>query len=186
MLKEPQIDENAPWKERYRIPVAFGRVACLAPERGLVASDMSGVFQLYSWNVLTGARSQLTNRPEGVRRGTIAPDGGYIYYHHDRKGDEVAPGDEVPEALHVHDSHVVGTAPRQSWHRVSRRRPKPQARQLGFGGWALNSHCPPFTPPSWIARLPRQPRARYDGGITMARLRIFPVSPCGRSSTIHT
>src|SRR5690349_21820831 len=98
MLKDPLLDENAPWKQRYRVPASFGQIAHLAPERGLVASDRSGVFQLYAWNVRTGELTQLTNRPEGVRRGTIAPDGAYIYYHHDRKGDEVGHIVRIPFA----------------------------------------------------------------------------------------
>src|SRR5581483_9434335 len=96
MLKEPQIDENAPWKQRYRVPVTYGEVAHLAPTRGLAVSDISGVYQLYAWQVPTGDMSRLTSRPEGVRYGVISPDGTAVYYHDDQKGNEIGHVVRVP------------------------------------------------------------------------------------------
>lgn len=89
MLKEPLIGENAPWKQRYRVPVMRGRVAHLAPMRGLMVSDISGVYQLYAWHISTGEMTCLTNRPEGIRYGLISPDGTSVYYHDDQKGNEI-------------------------------------------------------------------------------------------------
>src|SRR2546427_5131788 len=90
MLKEPQVDSNALWKQRYRLPATYGRqIAQLTPNRGLAVSNKSGIYQLYAWNVPTGELRPLTHRPEGVVRGTISPDGAYVYYHDDQKGNEV-------------------------------------------------------------------------------------------------
>src|SRR5438067_12898293 len=103
MLKEPQIDSDALWKQRYRLPTTYGRqIAQLAPTRGLAVSNRSVVYQLYAWNVPTGEMRPLTHRPEGVVRGTISPDGTYVYYHDDQKGNEVGHTVRVPL--------VVGTA----------------------------------------------------------------------------
>jgi dipeptidyl aminopeptidase/acylaminoacyl peptidase len=90
MLKEPQTSDNAPWKQRYRLPRVYARqIAAHAPTHGLANSNTSGVNQLYAWNVLTGNLTQLTNRPEGVSYGIISPDGKHVYFHDDKKGDEV-------------------------------------------------------------------------------------------------
>jgi hypothetical protein len=44
MVREPQLDNSAPWKQRFRAPViASARIAGLAPTRGLVMSNSSGI-----------------------------------------------------------------------------------------------------------------------------------------------
>ncbi|MGH2507627.1 MAG: TolB family protein, partial [Ktedonobacteraceae bacterium] len=91
MLKEPRFDAEAPWKQRFQIPVTYGlEVAARAPTRGLALSNRSGVYQLYSWDVATGTLTQVTSKPEGVyRQGALSPDGAFIYYLDDQKGNEV-------------------------------------------------------------------------------------------------
>jgi len=97
MVKELRIDDAAPWKQRYRLPVTYaGQIAELMPSRGLAASNRSGVYQLYAWHVPTGELAQLTNRPVGVARGFLSPDGAYVYYLEDRKGDEFGHFVRVP------------------------------------------------------------------------------------------
>jgi Tol biopolymer transport system component/dienelactone hydrolase len=89
MLKEPQVDVDAVWKRRYRLALTYGsRIAKANPQRGITVTNISGVSQLYAWHVPTGRLRQLTDRPEGVRFGIIAPDGKYVYYHDDQKGNE--------------------------------------------------------------------------------------------------
>lgn len=97
MLKAPSIDHDAAWKQRYHLPRTYGaQIAQLAPTRGLAVSNRSGVYQLYAWNVSTSELIQLTHRPEGVVHGIISPDGLYIYYHDDQKGNEVGHTVRIP------------------------------------------------------------------------------------------
>ena len=89
MLKEPLLDSNAPWKKRFSAPVVlYTQLAKGAPTRGLAVGNQSGVMQLYAWDVPTGKLRQLTTRPEGVLYGEISPDGRYLYYLGDQKGNE--------------------------------------------------------------------------------------------------
>src|SRR5690349_7193463 len=88
MPRELRLDADAPWKRRYRLPVtSIIQIAPAMPGRGLAASNRSGTFQLYAWHVLAGEFRQLTERAEGVARGVLSPDGAYVYYLLDRKGD---------------------------------------------------------------------------------------------------
>jgi hypothetical protein len=90
MLTEPQLDNSAPWKQRFRATViASTRIARLAPTRGLVMSNRSGIYQLYTWDVPTEELQQLTSRPEGMPFGVISRDGRYVYYFNDTKGNEI-------------------------------------------------------------------------------------------------
>ena len=76
MLTELRLDENAPWKQRFRAPrIPMTQLAKSAPERGLAVSNHSGVFQLYAWEVSSGELTQLTDREGGVLYGMISPDG---------------------------------------------------------------------------------------------------------------
>ncbi len=89
-LNELRLDNNAPWKQRFRIPtIASAQVARSNPAKGLVASNTSGQYQLYAWNILSGALRQLTYSSGGTLFGTISPDGNYVYYLADEKGDEI-------------------------------------------------------------------------------------------------
>lgn len=98
-MPEPRFDAEAPWKQRYRIPETYGlEIAAQAPTRGLVLSNRSGSYQLHSWNVTTGDLRQVTFKPEGVRQGAISPDGAFLYYHEDQKGNEVGHLVRVPFA----------------------------------------------------------------------------------------
>src|SRR6202043_1073473 len=96
---DPRFDAKAPWKRRYYIPQTYGlEVAAQTPTRGLVLSNRSGAFQLHSWNVITGDLAQVTFKPEGIRQGTLSPDGAFVYYHDDQKGSEVGHLLRVPFA----------------------------------------------------------------------------------------
>ena len=97
MLKELRLDDAAPWKQRFRAPVIlWTQLAKAAPTRGLAASNPSGVYQLYAWDVPTGELTQLTNRPEGQVFGVLSPDGRYVYYLHDQQGNEIGHYVRVP------------------------------------------------------------------------------------------
>jgi pimeloyl-ACP methyl ester carboxylesterase len=97
MLKEPQLDNSAPWKQRFRAPViARTQVARLAPTRGLIRSNRSGIYQLHTWDVPTGELRQLTDRFEGLLYGVIAPSGRYVYCFADDKGNEIGHFVRIP------------------------------------------------------------------------------------------
>ena len=90
MLTEPQLDSSAAWKQRFRSAVITStRIARLAPTRGLVMSNRSGIYQLYTWDVPTGELRQLTDRFEGLLYGIISPNGRHVYCFADSKGNEL-------------------------------------------------------------------------------------------------
>lgn len=97
MVKELRVDNQAPWKERFRAPRLFWTMlADEQPTRGLVASNLSSIAQLYAWNVLTGQLTQLTDRPQGQMLGTLSPDGQHVYYHDDKNGNEIGHWVRIP------------------------------------------------------------------------------------------
>jgi dipeptidyl aminopeptidase/acylaminoacyl peptidase len=97
MLKELRVDDTAPWKQRFRAPVIlWTELARAAPTRGLAASNKSGVYQLYAWDVPSGELRQLTDRPEGQLFGTLSSDGRYVYYLQDEQGNEIGHYVRVP------------------------------------------------------------------------------------------
>jgi dipeptidyl aminopeptidase/acylaminoacyl peptidase len=72
------------------LPLLRGvQIAAGAPARGLVASNVSGTFQLHAWDVPGRRLRALTNRPTGVAAGLLGPDGSYVYYHDDTGGNEI-------------------------------------------------------------------------------------------------
>lgn len=90
MLKELNLQDDAPWKQRYRAPVVmWSAIASKNPERGLVCTNKDGIYQLYAWHVATGDLQQLTHDPIGVVSGVIAADGESVYYLDDAQGNEI-------------------------------------------------------------------------------------------------
>ena len=88
---------SAPWTARFRAPVVRNvQVAADAPERGLVASNVSGTFQLHAWEVPSGRLRALTSRATGVIAGVISPDGRFVYYHDDAGGNELGHFVRIP------------------------------------------------------------------------------------------
>jgi pimeloyl-ACP methyl ester carboxylesterase len=97
MVREPQLDNSAPWKERFREPVITStQIARLAPTRGLVTSNRSGIYQPYTWDVPTGELRQLTDRFEGLLYRVISPDGRHVYCFADTKGNEIGHFIRIP------------------------------------------------------------------------------------------
>jgi hypothetical protein len=57
MLKELRLDNSAPWKQRFHAPGIFWTmIATEEPTRGLVASNRSGIAQLYFWLAFQSCR----------------------------------------------------------------------------------------------------------------------------------
>jgi len=97
MLPNLQLEDNAPWKQRFRAPIIlFTQLAKAAPDRGLVVSNQSGKYQLYAWDVPTGKLRQLTNRPTGIWFGWLAPDGRNVFYLDDKQGNEIGHYVRIP------------------------------------------------------------------------------------------
>lgn len=96
-MKPLQLDEHAPWKERFRAPqVLSARLARRNPGRGLALSNLSGLYQLYRWDPASNALSQLTHRPDGTLSHYFAPDGRYVYYLDDHQGNEIGHMVRIP------------------------------------------------------------------------------------------
>jgi dipeptidyl aminopeptidase/acylaminoacyl peptidase len=92
----PQLGEDALWKRRFRVAKMYTDVASNNPERGVVASNRSGVYQQYAWDVASGALTQLTNHPKGKPNGHLDPSGSYLYYFEDQDGNELGHFLRVP------------------------------------------------------------------------------------------
>jgi dienelactone hydrolase len=99
-MQQPlQVEENAPWKQRYRAPViAWTQLAQGMPARGLAVSNRSGSFQLHAWERASGELRQLTDRSTNVFQGWISPDGRWVYYLHDEGGNEIGHYMRIPFA----------------------------------------------------------------------------------------
>lgn len=97
MLKELNLQDDAPWKKRFRASsIAWSQIATQNPKRGLVCTNKDGIFQLYAWETDTNNLTRLTNQPAGVVSGTISADGKSIYYLLDNGGDEIGHYVRVP------------------------------------------------------------------------------------------
>ena len=78
------------WEERFRVPrTIWVRLAAQRPERGLLASNATGVFQLHRWRVDSGATDPITTDPTGKYVGWLSPDGRWVAWHADRDGNEL-------------------------------------------------------------------------------------------------
>jgi dienelactone hydrolase len=78
------------WEDRFRAPaILFSDIASGDPSRGLVSSNRSGVVQLYAWNPVTGALTQLTDDPTGRIIADLSPDGRWACYLRDEGGNEL-------------------------------------------------------------------------------------------------
>jgi dipeptidyl aminopeptidase/acylaminoacyl peptidase len=85
------------WEDRYRAPaIPWSQLAKAAPTRDLVASNRSGIYQLYAWDAPSGRLRALTQRPTGVLVGVLSPDGRHVYYLDDQDDNEVGHFVRVP------------------------------------------------------------------------------------------
>lgn len=120
MAESPDTRADAPWKQRFRVTTTWTQIAKTAPTRGMAASNRTGTFQLYAWEVASGALHQRTDNPTGIIAGTIAPDGRFIYYFEDHAGDEIGhyvrvpwtggPPENITPTLPPYSSRFLGTS----------------------------------------------------------------------------
>lgn len=78
------------WEQRFRAPrTGWVRIASHRPERGIVCTNTSGVYQIHRWAVGEAPGEALTSTPEGRTRAWISPDGEWIVWHADVAGNEL-------------------------------------------------------------------------------------------------
>ncbi len=89
-MKPLDTSADAPWKQRYRAPsVILSHIASQNPQRGTATTNLSGIYQVYAWDVASGALTQITQQPTGIYRGYISADGSSITYLKDDHGNEI-------------------------------------------------------------------------------------------------
>lgn len=80
---------EANWRRRFRAArLTLPRWARDDPERLIYTSNASEKWEVYAWDRTTGARRQLTDRPEGTTRAQIDPGGEWIWWFDDERGNE--------------------------------------------------------------------------------------------------
>ncbi len=89
MLKHISTDSQARWKQRFRVAtMTRSQIAYDNPARGIICSNMGGLFQLHAWDVSTGKLNQITYDVHGNVMGAISPDGRFVYTVLDPDGDQ--------------------------------------------------------------------------------------------------
>ncbi|WP_189241038.1 S9 family peptidase [Planomonospora parontospora] len=77
------------WQTRFRAPrVTLPVWARHAPARAVYRSNVSGAWEVYSWDRAEGVVRQVTARPKGTSHGTVDPTGQWIWWFADTDGDE--------------------------------------------------------------------------------------------------
>lgn len=96
-MKPLNLSDDADWRKRFRAPiVAYSTIAHNNPKRGMVASNRSGIMQIYAWDVETGNLRQISDKPAGLVFAGLSPDGEYFYYLDDEQGNEIGHYVRVP------------------------------------------------------------------------------------------
>jgi dipeptidyl aminopeptidase/acylaminoacyl peptidase len=77
------------WEDRFRAPrISLPEWADDAPHRCFYASNVTGTFELYTWDRSTGKTAQATSRANGTMDGHLTPDGEWLWWFDDTDGDE--------------------------------------------------------------------------------------------------
>ncbi|MBI2168505.1 MAG: S9 family peptidase [Actinobacteria bacterium] len=80
---------DALWRRRFRAArVSLPAWAREAPERCVYASNASGKWEVYAWNLAADEHRQVTDRPEGTLRAKPDPTGEQIWWFDDDQGNE--------------------------------------------------------------------------------------------------
>lgn len=110
---------DARWKARFRAArVSLPAWAADAPHRCLYLSNASGTFEVYTWDRVSGATRQATDRPNGTIIATLDPTGEWVWWFADTDGDEYgvwmrqpfAGGSDVPAVPDLDPSYPAGLA----------------------------------------------------------------------------
>ncbi len=126
---QPQFENPVErWKARFRASrTSLPSWAKDAPHRQLFVSNASGTFELYTWDRVTGATRQVTDRPNGTYAGALDPSGESVWWFADTDGDEFgvwmrqpfAGGPDVP-ATPLEPSYPAGLSLRPGLVAVGR------------------------------------------------------------------
>ena len=77
------------WEDRFRAPrISLPDWAREAPDRCIYAGNVTGTFELYTWDRSTGEHRQATVRDNGTTEGFPSPDGQWLWWFDDTDGDE--------------------------------------------------------------------------------------------------
>ena len=107
----------ADWEDRFRAPrTSLPEWADDAPHRCLYVGNVTGTYELYTWDRETDEHRQATSRPNGTADGLLSPDGEQVWWFDDTDGDELgvwrrqpfAGGDAVEAAPGVHAGYSAG------------------------------------------------------------------------------
>jgi dipeptidyl aminopeptidase/acylaminoacyl peptidase len=92
------------WEARFRAPRTYWvRTAANRPDRGIVCTNATGVYQLHRWTVGDPIGPPITTEPTGRTLGWLSHDGEWVYWLQDVAGNEHghfiamqwAPGDPI-------------------------------------------------------------------------------------------
>jgi dipeptidyl aminopeptidase/acylaminoacyl peptidase len=87
----------SPWEARFRAPrTLWVRIAEAAPDRGIVCSNVTGVYQIHRWQVGEPVGEPLSSFPTGKTEAWISPDGEHVIWHADTAGNELGHFVAVP------------------------------------------------------------------------------------------
>src|SRR5436190_11224690 len=82
-------DDTPNWERRFLAPdVSFPDWAPGSPDRLVLATTESGVWQLHAWDRATSSRRRVTDHPVGVLSGAPTLDGRSVLWFQDETGDE--------------------------------------------------------------------------------------------------
>jgi dipeptidyl aminopeptidase/acylaminoacyl peptidase len=77
------------WEDRFRAPrISLPDWAREAPDRCVYAGNVTGTFELYTWDRSTDEHRQATSRDNGTTEGFPSPDGQWLWWFDDTDGDE--------------------------------------------------------------------------------------------------
>ena len=86
---EQSAAATSAWEARFRAPRTWWvRTAATRPERGIVCTNATGVYQLHRWTVGEPIGEPITSEPTGRTLGWISDDGEWVYWLQDEAGDE--------------------------------------------------------------------------------------------------
>src|SRR5947207_6043600 len=82
--------EDTPiWERRFLVPdVSFPDWAPGFPDRLILATTETGVWQIHAWDRAAGSRRRVTDHPVGVHSGAPSLDGRSVLWFQDETGDE--------------------------------------------------------------------------------------------------
>lgn len=86
----PRLTAAPAWIRRFRAArVRLPSWGLDAPQRALYATNVTGLWQLMSWDLDSDRHTPLTDKPTGVAGGQVLPDGSGVAWFDDHAGDEV-------------------------------------------------------------------------------------------------